>query len=105
MNFNRDWKHVAMLVCFMLVSSLIGNGIEYFRTRNSYLSAITLIPDWVFVQAAKPYLVATIASAVATVIAWILYFRSKYKVAILIGFVTFVFLLINFFLVGERWSF
>jgi hypothetical protein len=104
MNFkNINWKDVAKVIGLILLASIIGNALKYFEYRHSNLSE--LIPEWVMIQAAKPYLVATIASTLATCTAWSLYYFSKYKTTVIIGLLTFIFEYVNFNVIGESWAF
>jgi len=100
---DTTWKSAAKVVGLILLVSIIGNALKYYEYRHLNLSE--LIPEWVFIQAAKPYLVATIASLVATFTAWTFYYFSKYRATVIVGLLTFVFDYINFNIIGESWNF
>jgi hypothetical protein len=57
------------------------------------------------IQAARPYLVAIIASTIATLTAWTFYYIAKYKIAIGVGLLSFAFEYLNLNFIGESWGF
>lgn len=85
-----------------MLMSIFSNAVGYYRYRYSNL---TVIPEWVMIQASRPFLVAMIASAIATLAAWTCVYFAKYKIAIVVGLLNFVFDYINFNIIGESWNF
>ena len=104
MNFkNIDWKVFAKIVGILLVLSIFSNAVKYYEYR--YFNLTAFIPEWVMIQAARPYLVGMIASTIATLTAWTFYYFSKYKITIGVGSLSFVFEYINLNFIGESWRF
>ena len=98
-----NWKVLALVIGVVLLLSVITNALNYYETRHLNLSPI--IPEWVMIQAAKPYLVGTIVSIIATITSWTFYYFSKYKITVLVGVMTFIFDYVNFNIIGESWNF
>ena len=98
-----NWKVLALVIGVILLLSIITNATNYYHYRHLNLSPI--IPEWVMIQSAKPYLVATIASIVATITAWTFYYFSKFKITVGVGVAAFIFFYVNFYIIGESWAF
>lgn len=98
-----NWKDSAKVIGFILVASIVSDAITYYQYRYSPLTAI--IPESVMIQAAKPYLVGTIASIITTITAWTFYYFSKYKITVAVGVIGFLFNYVNYNIIGESWNF
>src|SRR5437868_10345602 len=82
-----SWKNSAKVIGFILTASAVVFALKYYQHRHF---SNPMIPFGVLIQAAKPYLTATIVSIIATITAWFFYYISKYKITALIGVIAFV---------------
>lgn len=57
------------------------------------------------IQAAKPYLIGTMASIITTITAWTFYYFAKYKITVVVGVIALIFNYVNHNVIGESWNF
>lgn len=97
-----SWKNAADVIGAAVLVSIILNGQAYYHSR--YEMTLSIIPEWVNVQAARPYLIGAIVSLVSTVVGFpFYYYFAKYKLIVVLGVANLIFHYVNLNIIGERW--
>lgn len=96
------WKEVAMVLGLLLLCTCFSNFLSYYQKR--YLFTSPLIPEWVLIMIAKPYLISGVVLAICSLPVAGLYYLKKYKISAIVSIVAFIFDFINLEIIGESWT-
>lgn len=96
------WKKVAIVFGLLVLYSCFSAFLNYYKERYSFNSP--LVPEWVFVMIAKPYLISAVILAICSVPVGVSFYLKKYKISTIVSIVALTFDFVNLQFIGESWT-